>query len=194
MAFGIEELGPDFFDSGSPDIALSGPNHGSNLGAVTAISGTVGAAVEAAKSGIPAIAFSGHGKAVPWNEPTPDYSDLYADLALILAGALTSGSKPYLPEDSWLNVNFPAVSAECSQPSDFKFVLSRIYPSVPLISDKDVETCDNGGRLFSERWVSLQEGCYVSVSVGNMDKGDAGREKQAVVLERLGGILSCLDD
>lgn len=192
MAYGISTLSPDFFSSGEPDIALSGPNHGTNLGLTTSISGTVGAAVEAAKSGYPAVAFSGHGSAVPWNEPTPKYSQVYGDLALILTNALAAGDKPYLPEDTWLNVNFPAVSDECAQPSDFKFVLSRIYPSVPIVTEPDVETCDNGGRLLAERTISSMSGCYATVSVGNLDKKDAGREEQAAVLERLDGILSCV--
>ena len=192
MDYGIEELAPDFFDN-PPDIALAGPNHGSNLDIVTRFSGTVGAAVEAASQGIPAIAFSGaSGEAVPWNQPTPKASEVYADLALIVTQALTKGAKPYLPEDTWLNVNFPAVSDRCSQPSDFKFVLSRIYSSIPIITPPDVETCGLEGRLRSERTVHFTEGCYASISVGNLDKTDASREKQAVVLERLDGILSCL--
>jgi 5'-nucleotidase len=41
-----------------PDLVISGINKGYNLSADTAYSGTVGAAMEAVKSGIPAIAFS----------------------------------------------------------------------------------------------------------------------------------------
>lgn len=192
MRFGLTTLAQDLFSEncGKADIALAGPNHGANLGGTTLISGTVGAAVEAAKGGYPAIAFSGHGKAVPWDEPRPEYSTVYADLALMLTSALTKGEKPYLPEKTWLNVNFPTVTAECSQPEDFEFVLSRIFPT--FFPGRDVETCGNGGILPTENYVQNQEGCYVSVSVGNLAKGDTSKEKQAVVLERLGGMLSCL--
>lgn len=193
MAYGISTLAPDFFSSGEPDIALTGPNHGSNVDVVTRFSGTVGAAVEAASQGIPAIAFSGRtGDPVPWNEPTPKASQVYADLALIVTNALTAGGKPYLPENTWLNVNFPAVNEECSEPEDFQFVLSRLFSSIPLVDPPDVETCGLGGRLRSERTVFFTPGCYASVSVGDLDKTDGNREKQAAVLEKLEGILSCL--
>ena len=44
--------------SETPDIVVSGSNHGENLGLVTYYSGTVGAAREAAFKGIPSIAVS----------------------------------------------------------------------------------------------------------------------------------------
>lgn len=193
IAYGIDELAPELFDSGEADIALTGPNLGPNIDAVTLFSGTVGAAVEAASRGIPAIAFNGDmGKKIPWNQPTPEFSRVYADLALLVTNTLTEGGAPYLPEDTWLNINFPEVSDGCSQPSDFKFVLSRIYSSIPFVTPPDVATCDLGNRLRSERTVHFTDGCYASISVGNLDKKDAGRHEQAFVLERLGNILSCL--
>lgn len=193
MAYGIETLSEDLFSNGQADLALAGPNHGSNIDLVTRFSGTVGAAVEAASLGIPAVAFSGRtGDPVPWNEPTPKPSQVYADLALIVTNALTAGGKPYLPANTWLNVNFPAVDEECSQPADFKFVLTRLFSSIPLITPPDVDTCGLDGRLRSERTAFFTPGCYASISVGDLDKTDGNREQQAAVLERLDGILSCL--
>lgn len=58
MRYAIQNLSTSFF-GGPPDIAVAGPNVGSNLGLVTQASGTVGAATEAVKEGVPAIAFSG---------------------------------------------------------------------------------------------------------------------------------------
>ena len=56
----------------------------------------------------------------------------------------------------------------------------------------DVATCGSA-RLPMERTVVGMKGCFVSVSVGRADtKGDAGAREQAVVLRKLGGILSCL--
>ena len=82
VRFGCETLAPTFFDGAEPDLVVSGPNVGNNLGSTVLISGTVyvlpctamkfglissiidsGAACEAAKEGIPAIAFSGDGGA-----------------------------------------------------------------------------------------------------------------------------------
>ncbi len=76
---------------------------------------------------------------------------------------------------------------------DFKFVLSRIYPAVPIISRDDVETCGSR-RLPIERKVVGTEGCYASISVGKIDKSDAEADVQAVVLAKLEDILSCLPE
>jgi len=59
MRYGIQTLGPKFF-GGAPDIAVAGPNVGSNLGITVLVSGTVGAATEAVKEGtfIPVLSTS----------------------------------------------------------------------------------------------------------------------------------------
>lgn len=171
IRYGINTLAPKFF-GGEPDIAVTGPNVGSNLGVAVLVSGTVGAATEAVKqgkqlicidmkyksslvfsTGIPAIAFSGaSGSPTAWNARTPTYSTVYAQLATQFTSALlTSGPEPYLPSNIYLNVNFPSSSSSsCSSAADFRFVLSRIYPAVPVLTPKDVVTCGNGGRLPTE--------------------------------------------
>ncbi|KAG8684107.1 hypothetical protein FRC08_013875, partial [Ceratobasidium sp. 394] len=96
---GIATLAPKFF-GGPPDILVAGPNFGLNMGSNVQISGTVGAAVEAAKQGIPAIAFS-----TPDRSWTP-YTDLqpgnrfyiYAQVAQRLIDTLTTTPKPWLPQ------------------------------------------------------------------------------------------------
>lgn len=50
---GVLEICPD-----KPDLAVSGINYGLNVGSGVTVSGTVGAALEASASGIPAIAIS----------------------------------------------------------------------------------------------------------------------------------------
>jgi 5'-nucleotidase len=50
IRYGLQTLAPRFFD-GKPDIAVTGPNVGSNLGLAVLVSGTVGAATEAVKEG-----------------------------------------------------------------------------------------------------------------------------------------------
>ncbi|CZS89274.1 related to acid phosphatase [Rhynchosporium agropyri] len=156
-------------------------------------SGTIGAAVEAIKRGIPAIAFSGgSGEQTAWTVPTPAYSEIYAQLATNLTTTLLKSGKPYLPEGVWLNVNFAAsTSTLCSKASDFKFVLTRIWPAIPFVDPVDVETCGSD-RLPQERRVVGGIGCYVSVSVGNLNKLDAGAAAQSVALKKLSKILTCL--
>jgi 5'-nucleotidase len=52
------KIGLSALVAAKPDLVVTGINHGYNLGRVTYVSGTVGAAREAALSGIPAIAAS----------------------------------------------------------------------------------------------------------------------------------------
>lgn len=164
------------------------------MGLEVLFSGTVGAAVEAVESGVPAIAFSGDtGDQTAWNVlPIPLYSQVYADVATNLTNYLVASGAPYLPDDIWLNVNFPAVSSDsCNSSDQFSFVLSRIYTAIPLISGEDVETCGSTS-LPTETDVVDTDGCYVALSVGNTDKVDGNSSQQAVVLDKLSDILVCL--
>ncbi|KKK23768.1 hypothetical protein ARAM_007336 [Aspergillus rambellii] len=190
---GIEVVAPQFF-GGNPDLAVSGPNIGNNLGLAVLLSGTVGAANYAAgTAGIPAIAFSGDtGSQTAWNATLPVYSAIYAQLATKVTERIVAAGAPYLPDGVWLNVNFPAVSdSSCASVGDFAFVLSRIYTAVPLLTSDDVETCGSK-RLPTETTVVDTDGCYVSISVGDSNKLDANATLQGDVLEKLGDFLTCL--
>lgn len=193
MRYGIDHFAPALFNA-PPDIAVSGPNIGTNLGPVVFVSGTVGAATYAAnKEGIPALAFSGaSGSPTAWNasDTYPLTSWVYAELAANVTDRIVQAGTPYLPAGVYLNVNFPKVSnSECSRPEDTQFVLSRIFGS---LSDDDVKTCGSR-RLPSETSVVHTDGCYASISVGIADtKTDANATMQRVVLEKLGGFLTCL--
>ena len=210
MRYGIQTLSPKFF-AGAPDIAVAGFNVGgeeshlykleihlttstlANLGLTVLLSGTVGAATEASKEGIPAIAFSGTtGSQTAYTAPVQTYMTTYADLSTNVTQSLVASGKPYLASGTWLNVNFPSVSdSTCSSPAGFKFVLSRIY-SATIFTPTDVKTCGST-RLPTETTVVGTAGCYASISVGNaVTKLDATAAQQAVVLKKLQGILSCL--
>ena len=172
---------------------MAGPNVGANLGITTQVSGTVGAATEASKEGIPAIAFSGTtGTQISYTtSPQDPYVGIYADLATNLTQTLIASGKPFLPSNTWLNVNFAAVTpGSCDSAAKFQFILTRIY-NVGIIGNIDVNTC-GAKRLPDEKSV-VGKGCYASVSVGKADtKLDASAKEQAVVLAKLKSILSCL--
>jgi 5'-nucleotidase len=85
-----------------PDLVVSGINRGYNLGAVPYVSGTVGAAREAALQGIPAIAAS---MAV---EGHPNYG-AGAEMVRRVAEQVKGRG---LPSGVFLNINIPAGSAE----------------------------------------------------------------------------------
>ncbi|KAL4907867.1 hypothetical protein BDW74DRAFT_113130 [Aspergillus multicolor] len=191
IAYGIDTLSPTLLDA-VPGLAVTGPNVGSNLGLSVYVSGTVGAAHYASSTaGIPAIAFSGaDGSPTAWDAEVPNYSAIYAELAAKVVEKVVAGGTPYLPDDVWLNVNFPSVEG-CGSADEYSFVLSRIFTAVPLISGDDVETCGST-RLPTETNVVGTDGCYVSISVGAADKTDADATAQGSVLEKLGDLLSCL--
>ncbi len=194
VKYGLSTFGPQIWgDSAGPDLVVTGPNVGSNLFLAVPFSGTVGAAVEAAHNhGIPAIAFSGADSGtLRWDTaPAPARSLVYADLAARLTDRVLAAGAPYLPDDVFLNVNFPGVDDECAAADDFKWVLSRINPGI--VSAPDVETCGSD-RLPTETDVINADGCFASISVGDAsDKTTAPAEKQAVVLEKLRDILTCL--
>ncbi|KAG9076038.1 hypothetical protein FS749_012232 [Ceratobasidium sp. UAMH 11750] len=103
--YGMATLAPKFF-GGPPDILVAGPNFGPNMGSNVQISGTVGAAVEAAKQGIPAIAFSTPDRSwAPYTDLQPgNRFYIYAQVAQRLIDTLTATAKPWLPQGVVLNV------------------------------------------------------------------------------------------
>ena len=81
---------------GRPDLVVSGINRGYNLGMVTYVSGTVGAAREAALMGIPAIAAS----------LSTEQSD-YAPAAEVVRQVVEMVRRHGLARGAFLNVNVP---------------------------------------------------------------------------------------
>ncbi|KZV96537.1 putative acid phosphatase [Exidia glandulosa HHB12029] len=191
VKFGIQTLSPHFF-GGPPDIIVAGPNVGSNLGSTVLISGTVGAATEGAKEGVPSLAFSGStGSQVSYTTLPTSYSGVYAALSTTVTSTIVDSGKPFLPAGIALNVNFPSVSGSCTTAGAFHFVLSRIN-SAASGAAADVRTCGST-RLPTESSVVGTSGCFVSISVMNAtNKGDVAAATQQVVLTKLSSILSCL--
>ncbi|KAI1341917.1 sure-like protein [Xylariaceae sp. FL0016] len=195
VRYGIDTFAPQFFNGEAPELIVSGPNVGTNLWVQVPFSGTVGVAVFASNDrGIPALAFSGasSGNLAYDTEPVPQRSLVYAQLATQLTNAIVDSGAPYLPNQTWLNVNFPEVEGDCTDAANFKWIMTRINPGV--VSEPDVETCGSN-RLPTETSVILGGGCNIAVSVGDStDKTTASADKQAVVLEKLSSMLTCQDD
>ncbi|KAF5392024.1 hypothetical protein D9757_003263 [Collybiopsis confluens] len=170
VRYGIQTLSPVFF-RGRPDFVVAGPNVGNNLGTSTVDgSGTVGAACEAAKEGVPSTAFSAAGLShVSYTDLSISDADtlsarVFAKLTVHFVDALLAKGKPYLPPGVTINVNYPAsTTTNCSSPSDFSFILTRIAPNASVV---DVKTCGTD-HLPGELAVVAMPGCFASVSVMN---------------------------
>jgi len=102
--YGIHVVAPKRWKSG-PDLLISGPNAGRNLGIITNHSGTVSAAVIAFQSGVPAIAVSTY-YATEYNETlTEEVADYMVKIVAELEENSDGG--PVLPEGIGLNISFP---------------------------------------------------------------------------------------
>ena len=88
----------EYFCPRKPDLVLSGINHGSNSSINVLYSGTMGAALEAAVSGLNAIGFS-----LLDFSPYADFEPSVPFIEKIIKTALEKG----LPENTALNVNIP---------------------------------------------------------------------------------------
>ena len=128
VLYGIDVLAAAKWGT-KPDLVLSGPNDGNNVGLVTGSSGTVGATVTALNKSIPAVALSA---------ANDDAAEIVAELTIELVHALTHRGKVRLPPLTGLNVNFPPIDPETQKASDFRFELTN------------VGTASNIGAIFYE--------------------------------------------
>ncbi|OSD03715.1 sure-like protein [Trametes coccinea BRFM310] len=216
VRFGIQVLSLEVWRS-PPDFVVSGPNVGTqclprslsdNLGTVTLNSGTVGAACEAAKEGIPSTAFSASSLSqvsyttLQSESTSPDTlsAHIYASLTTNFTSTLFSSTlRPVVPPGTTLNVNYGsttfsssgAPNGNCTSPEDFTWVFTRIIANA---SATDVETC--GSTHLPDETSVVRSGCFASVSVMNATtKADVDAAAQAAVLQRLqpSGLLACFD-
>ncbi len=88
------------YSGSTPDLLVSGINHGSNASIASLYSGTLGAAAEGTVYGIPSIGFS-----LASHNPKADFSAVQHFGKIILDNFL----KHPVKADTFLNINFPAV-------------------------------------------------------------------------------------
>jgi 5'/3'-nucleotidase len=161
-----------------PDLVVSGVNTEYNLGLSSEISGTVGAAREAARHGIPAIAVSMSGAVFP--------KELVfaAEEAVWVARRVKQWG---LPPNTFLNVNVPAMPA-----GGYKGYMITRQGQVRTGTESFVETKHPSGRtiywnVYSERKSEPQpegtdfwavENGWVSVTPMNIDETDPSQFDQ----------------
>jgi len=86
----------------TPDLVLSGINRGPNLGTDVIYSGTVSAAIEAALSGVPSLAFSITGK----------NANNFKDAAIYAKKICLQVIDNIFPNNTLLNVNIPSITSK----------------------------------------------------------------------------------
>ncbi len=92
---------------GMPDLVVSGPNRGANLGQDVYYSGTVSAAREACILGIPSIAVS---LAVDFSKRLDERKLHYETASKVTAQVIAGLKKAEMPEHTLLNLNVPDVA------------------------------------------------------------------------------------
>ena len=179
-----------------PDLVVSGANFGHNAGGNVLLSGTVGAALTASRSGVPAIAVS---VAVDLEESqaTPPFGstrNAFAPAADFVVGLIRqlheSDARGLLPPRTILNVNYPAVGA--GEVTGVRFAplasvrpVRRVYAVASETGPARVETAvtDPARAEGGSDYDLLSDG-YVTISVLDGDI-DAGRESWEPLMERL---------
>ncbi|KFY10408.1 hypothetical protein V492_05036 [Pseudogymnoascus sp. VKM F-4246] len=180
-----------------PDLFISGPNYGTNLGPfVFTLAGTLGAAYTAIERNIPAIAVStGNNGQTPYfwvNETTPaglpDPFTIAGRLTANLAQTLIDATKGkrVLPLGYGINVNIPKISSytdnSCINPP---FIHTRLTGGAYVdeavfnettglftwanVDTQGVNQCINGDCSLPGETVLLADGCKSSVSVFTVD-------------------------
>lgn len=141
----------------SPDVVLSGINHGPNMGEDVLYSGTVAAAMEATLLGIPAIAISHAGQ-------EPGELDGHRPLLdRLLRGLLLRDD---FPRDSFFNINLPAVAAGRVTGIRFTTLGRRVY-SESITRFRDPMSREwywiGGGET---RWTGREDSDFRAVGAG----------------------------
>ncbi|MCB1755115.1 MAG: 5'/3'-nucleotidase SurE [Gammaproteobacteria bacterium] len=126
-AYGLDIAGPKKW-GGEPDLVLSGPNEGQNVGAIVVSSGTVSNVQFAAGRGYAAVALSAGADSAGEEDEAGNHADnpqsgIIAGLSIKLVQELESKADngPLLPDGLALNVNFPDEPA-----ADTPFAFSEI--------------------------------------------------------------------
>ena len=179
-AYGLDILAPARWD-GAPDLVISGPNQGQNVGSIVISSGTVSNVQFAASRGITAIAFSADENTEGEVNESGNHTDnplsrIVADHAVtLLSELLTKADKgPILPAGLVLNVNFPQ---EVTSSSAWSFSRIGSYNEFEAVFTEDLSK-DPVAKNYG-----LKVGAYPGVSVAfNTEKPAADQlEDESVV-------------
>ncbi|ETS76128.1 hypothetical protein PFICI_11515 [Pestalotiopsis fici W106-1] len=186
--YGLDQFAPRIWQNQSADLVLVGPNNGPNVASLTEVSGTVGVAQYTARRGIPTIAFSGAAWGVMRYDKPPTYRhSLYNDMAYQFTQALLTGGKPYMPQNTFLNVNFPNwQNNDCNETSKWEWFLTR------LDTDREGNMADWEYCGTDQNFLQFDTHCSITITLLEAtSKKNAGVEEQRFMRNRLKNMLAC---
>ena len=127
--YGLDVLAPQRWGK-APDLVLSGPNEGQNVGPIVNSSGTVSNAQYAASLGLSAIALSADANTTSDPALAAEAGQLILKLLNVLKDNAQRGR--LLPEGVALNVNYPKFTAGQSNGLDWALARHGTYSSIHL--------------------------------------------------------------
>ncbi|MDM0107010.1 5'/3'-nucleotidase SurE [Variovorax sp. J22R24] len=166
----------------APDLVLSGPNEGQNVGRVVNNSGTVGNAQFAAGRGLPAVALSAGADTTDNAGLANAYSKVVAQLSVKLVKELQAkaGTGALLPEGLALNVNFPnaptaGLSWAFSRHGSFELYALKFNNTPPYGIGGAAGTAATAAQSEDEALVSKTKVSVTAMQVG-FDHRPAGQQ------------------
>ncbi|KAI0127308.1 survival protein sure-like phosphatase/nucleotidase [Xylariales sp. AK1849] len=198
---------PNFANFSVPDLVVTGPNYGTNLGAfVWTLSGTAGAAYAATSRSIPAIAFSASNSAASYTtvtNTTNEYTWVAELSGTVVDAFIATSERPLLPLGYGANVNMPKLTANWSA---LPIVQTRYtggaetdaaVPGTVLgtftwsnLEAAGVNACINGNCALPGETDAVSDG-KVSLSLYTIDYTAPTNNQTAGVMQRLKSLTSC---
>ncbi|POS71425.1 5'/3'-nucleotidase SurE [Diaporthe helianthi] len=197
---------PNFANFTTPDLVVTGPNYGTNLGPfVWTLSGTAGAAYAATSRSIPAIAFSGSNSAMDYRNVTNSTNEYtyIAKLSGNIVDAFVNSStpgEPVLPLGYGANVNYPRLGANWSSIPILQTRLTgeaNTNVALPVESNPGtftwgnidplqagVNECINGDCSMTGETAAVSDG-FVAVSLYTIDYSAPKTERTEEIVDRL---------
>ena len=183
-AYGLDILAPARWGS-APDLVISGPNQGQNVGSIVVSSGTVSNVQFAASRGISAIALSAglntEGKEDKFgNHADNRLSLIVADHVVALLSELVKKSrdKPILPDGFALNVNFPD---EVTSASAWSFSRIGSYNAFGAVFTEDLSK-DPVAQSYGLKGVAYPG---ISIAFNTKKPSPEQREDESVVYKTM---------
>ncbi|KNF02711.1 hypothetical protein PSTG_03997 [Puccinia striiformis f. sp. tritici PST-78] len=197
IRYGLDALTPQMY-KGNPDLIITGPNVGKNIGLMDRFSGTLNAAAYGNRRGVPAIAISvddgnRHGYL---SEAPDDPSEIYANVTMRVVNELLKMDEegPYLPDGCVLNINLQKAAGpqtnHCRTAADYKFALTSIFGISK--NDPGFSHCGSDSLPAEHSVLKRVDQCWASVTVIQSKKlNNAYSDQKRFLVDRSPAFFSC---